>query len=196
MPRQIDLFAQDRPTPDPVLPPIAGLRFVADAISASQEAAFEALIDTAGLEPFRFGQWTGKRLTAYYGSAYDFQRGRTAPAPPLPDWLLELRGKLAPQFGLEADALQQALLIRYDPGAGIGWHRDRPQYDQVIGLSLGAPAVMRLRRRNAAGGFDRHRLLLPPRAAYLLGKEARDRWEHSIAPLEETRRSITFRTFR
>ncbi|MWV27251.1 alpha-ketoglutarate-dependent dioxygenase AlkB [Aurantiacibacter rhizosphaerae] len=193
MPHQIDLFASENAD---TAPPIAGLQVVRDAISVEDEAALAARIDAAPLEPFRFGQWTGKRLTAYYGSAYDFQRGRTAPAPPLPTWLLELRHKLAPQFGLEAEALQQALLIRYDPGAGIGWHRDRPQYAEVLGLSLGAPAVMRLRQRRPDGTFRRHILPLPARGAYMLRGEARDGWEHSIAPMEDLRRSITFRTFR
>lgn len=195
MPRQIDLFAQDDPQ-RPALPPVAGLQLVPEVISVAEEDHLCAQIDAAPLEPFRFGQWTGKRLTAYYGSAYDFQRGRTAPAPPLPDWLLRLRTRLAPQFGLEADALQQALLIRYDPGAGIGWHRDRPQYEKVLGLSLGAPAELRLRQRRGDGTFARHRVPLPPRGAYLLTAEVRDDWEHSIAPIEATRRSITFRTFR
>ncbi len=195
MPRQIDLFAKDD-TQCPALPPIAGLQLVSDVISSQEEVRLAAHMDTAPLEPFRFGQWTGKRLTAYYGSSYDFQRGRPAPAPPLPEWLLDLRARIAPKFGLAADALQQALLTRYDPGAGIGWHRDRPQYEQVLGISLGAPAVMRLRRRKEDGTFARHRLALPPRAAYCLSGEARDDWEHSIAPMEELRRSITFRTFR
>jgi len=190
MPRQIDLFAEE------TAPAIAGLRFVADSISPEQERALAEQVDAAPLEPFRFGQWTGKRLTAYYGSAYDFQRGRTAPAPPLPEWLLDLREHLAPQVGLDPVALKQALLIRYDPGAGIGWHRDRPQYFEVLGLSLGAPATLRLRQRRPDGGFDRHELPLPARGAYLLSGEARDRWEHSITPMDETRRSITFRTFR
>jgi alkylated DNA repair protein (DNA oxidative demethylase) len=46
--------------------------------------------------------------------------------------------------------LVQALLIRYDPGAGIGWHRDRPLFEHVVGISLGAPATMRFRRRRPA----------------------------------------------
>ncbi|MFB0612606.1 alpha-ketoglutarate-dependent dioxygenase AlkB [Aurantiacibacter poecillastricola] len=189
MPSQIDLFA-DRPA----LPPIEGLQVVPDAVSPEQEEALAKAIDTAPLEPFRFGQWTGKRLTAYYGSAYDFARGRPVPAPPLPDWLLDLRARLAPLVGLQAEALQQALVIRYDPGAGIGWHRDRPQYGEVLGLSLGAPATLRLRQRRADGSFARHAVPLAPCAAYLLSGEVRERWEHSITPLEETRRSITFRT--
>ena len=90
---------------------------------------------------------------------------------------------------------QAALVIRDDPGAGIGWHRDRPQYGEVLGLSLGAPCVMRLRRRTA-DGFERRKLALPPRSLYRLSGEVRWDWEHSIAPIAATRRSVTFRTLR
>lgn len=188
MPMRPSLFE-----PNPVVP---GLSFVPEAIGPEAERACEARVDAAPLEPFRFGQWEGKRLTAHYGSAYDYQRGRTIPAPPLPDWLLALRADLAAALGLVTDAFVQALLIRYDPGAGIGWHRDRPQYGQVMGLSLGAPAVLRLRRRLPEGGFERRSVHLPPRSVYLLDGEVRHLWEHSIAPMDAVRRSITFRTLR
>jgi alkylated DNA repair dioxygenase AlkB len=91
--------------------------------------------------------------------------------------------------------LEAALLIRYDPGAGIGWHRDRPQYGEVLGLSLGSDCIMRLRRRTP-DGFERRKLALPARSLYRLSGEARWEWEHSIAPMAVTRRSITFRTLR
>jgi alkylated DNA repair protein (DNA oxidative demethylase) len=175
---------------EPIVP---GLALVEDAVSAAEEAALAARIDAAPLAPFEFGQWRGKRLTANYGSAYDYQRARPKEAPPLPDWLLALRTRLAPQVGRDPAAFVQGLLIRYDPGAGIGWHRDRPQYGEVLGLSLSNPATLRLRRRTA-DGFERRSAHLPPRSLYLLTGEVRDGWEHSIAPMDAVRRSITLRT--
>ena len=115
------------------------------------------------------------------------------PAAPIPDWLLPLRSRAAGFAGLPADALVQVLLTRYDPGAGIGWHRDRPVFEHVIGLSLGAPAVMRFRRRKP-GGFERATAALAPRSAYHLSGEVRHLWEHSIAEMAATRWSITFRS--
>ena len=187
MVKQCELFASP-----PVVP---GLVLVEDAVSEADEAAIAAAIDGAPLAPFQFGQWQGKRLTANYGSAYDYQRGRPTEAPPLPDWLVALRARLAPLVGHAAEDFVQGLLIRYDPGAGIGWHRDRPQYGDVLGLSLSAPATLRLRRRTGSG-FERRSVELPRRSLYLLSGEAREGWEHSIAPMEVTRRSITFRTLR
>jgi alkylated DNA repair protein (DNA oxidative demethylase) len=106
---------------------------------------------------------------------------------------LPLRAKAARFACLQPDELVQALLIRYDPGAGIGWHRDRPVFEHVLGISLGAPATMRFRRRKL-GGFDRVAVLLAPRSIYHLTGEARHTWEHSIAAMEVARWSITFRT--
>lgn len=112
---------------------------------------------------------------------------------PIPGWLLPLRETAAVLAGLAADALAQALVVRYDPGAGIGWHRDRPQFDKVVGISLGAPTVMRFRQRTPTG-FRRANVELPPRSAYLLSDEVRSDWEHSIAAHAALRFSITFRS--
>jgi alkylated DNA repair protein (DNA oxidative demethylase) len=188
MTNQGELFAVKEPL-------VPGLLQVMDAVTPAEEAELAARIDAAPLVPFQFGQWEGKRLTTHYGRAYDFSRHRLDEAPPLPDWLLALRETLAPRVGLDPAELQAALLIRYDPGAGIGWHRDRPQYGEVLGLSLGADCTMRLRRRTESG-FERRNLPLPPRSLYRLSGEVRWDWEHSIVPLAETRRSITFRTLR
>lgn len=180
---------------DVAAPAVPGLLLVSEAVTPAEEVKLAARIDAAPLAPFEFGQWRGKRLTAHYGSAYDFTRHRLSAAPALPGWLVDLRDKLAPLAGIDLQALVAALLIRYDPGAGIGWHRDRPQYGEVLGLSLGIDCTMRLRRRTDSG-FERCNVALPSRSLYRLSGEVRWEWEHSIAPLAETRRSITFRTLR
>lgn len=113
----------------------------------------------------------------------------------MPDWLLPLRARAAAWADLAPEDLPHVLLIRYDPGAGIGWHLDRPVFDQVIGVSLGAEAAMRFRRRTGTG-FQRRNLTLAPRSAYRLTGEARHDWEHSILPMEQCRWSITFRSLR
>lgn len=176
----------------PVLP---GLSFADAFIPADEERALIAGIDAAALEPFRFQGWTGKRLTASFGWRYDFDQAQFAETEPLPDWLLPVRDRAAAFARLEPHALPHALLIRYDPGAGIGWHRDRPVFEHVVGISLGADALMRLRRR-VDGRFERRQLPLPARSVYHLTGEARWDWEHSITPMDRTRWSITFRSLR
>lgn len=172
---------------------LAGLRHAEDLISPDEEVLLIAGIDRAGLSPFRFQGWLGKRLTASFGWRYDFDDARFTRGAPLPDWLLPLRDKAAAFAGLPADAFEHALLTRYDPGAGIGWHRDRPVFEHVLGISLGNAATMRFRRRRP-GGFDRVAVPLAPRSAYHLSGEARHAWEHSIAPMDVPRWSITFRS--
>lgn len=181
---EADLFAA------PLLP---GLGQADDIVSPDEEKALIAAIDATALAPFRFHQWEGKRLTASYGWHYDFDGGGLTPSEPLPDWLLPLRERAAHFAGVPPEELAQSLLIRYDPGAGIGWHRDRPVFAHVLGISLGAPATMRFRRRRA-GGFDRAATPLAPRSVYHLAGAARHAWEHSILPMDATRWSITFRS--
>jgi alkylated DNA repair protein (DNA oxidative demethylase) len=181
---QSDLFGE---------PALAGLSQADAIVTPGEEQELIASIDVAELLPFRFHGWLGKRLTAMYGWRYDFDDASFGPAEAIPDWLLPLRAKTAEFAGLQTDELAQALLIRYDPGAGIGWHRDRPVFEHVLGISLGAPATMRFRRRRH-GGFDRASAVLMPRSIYHLTGEARHQWEHSIAPMEVTRWSVTFRS--
>jgi len=182
--RAPDLFG------DALLP---GLTYAENLIATDEEARLIAEIDRTELQPFRFQGWLGKRLTASFGWRYDFDDASFARGMPLPQWLLPVRDKAAAFAGLAPDALAHALLIRYDPGAGIGWHRDRPGFEHVIGISLGNPATLRFRRRRP-GGFDRFAAPLAPRSIYHLSGEARHQWEHSIAPMDVPRWSITFRS--
>ena len=55
--------------------------------------------------------------------------------------------------------------------------------------------MLRLRKRTATG-FERRSVDLPARSLYRLSGEVRWEWEHSIVPLDVTRRSVTFRTLR
>lgn len=176
-------------------PPVPGLAYADDFIDAAEELALIAAIEAAGLTPFQFQQWEGKRLTRSFGWTYDFQTGRFAPGEPMPAWLERLRARAAAFAGLDPCALEQALLLDYGPGAGIGWHKDRPVFEHVIGVSLGAAAAMRFRRRTAKG-FDRASADLAPRSIYHMSGEVRDDWEHSIAPIDAPRWSITFRSLR
>jgi DNA oxidative demethylase len=119
IPGQPDLFDE---------PCLAGLFQRSAIVTPGEEQMLIESIDAAELSPFRFHGWLGKRLTASYGWSYDFDDASFTPAEAIPDWLLPLRAKAAEFACLEPDELVQALLIRYDPGAGIGWHRDRPVF--------------------------------------------------------------------
>ena len=183
-PEQSDLFETG------LLP---GLAYAAEFLNAREATAVLAAIDALELTPFRFHGWLGKRLTASFGWHYDFDDASFRPTAPIPEFLLEVRSRAAEFAGLPEEALVQVLVTHYDPGAGIGWHRDRPVFEDVIGISLVAEASLRFRRRTGSG-FDRAALFLAPGSLYHLAGEARWEWEHSIVPMDGTRRSITFRS--
>jgi alkylated DNA repair dioxygenase AlkB len=174
-------------------PLIEGLRYAEAVLGIAEERALLERLGAMELAPFRFHGWLGNRKTQSFGWRYDFEDASFAPAAPLPNWLLPLRDRAASFAGITADQFVHVLVARYDSGAGIGWHRDRDVFDQVVGLSLASPATLRFRRRTDPG-FRRASLEVAPRSAYLLSGEARHNWEHSIAPGDELRFSITFRT--
>lgn len=172
---------------------LPGLAYREGFAGPDEEAAVIAAIDAAGIAPFRFHGWLGKRLTHSFGWRYDFDDASFRETEPIPAWLTPLRERAESFAGLAPGELVQALVTRYDPGAGIGWHRDRPVFEHVVGISFGAPAAMRFRRR-AGAGFERRSVPLAPRSAYHLSGEARHDWEHSIAPMAAPRWSVTFRS--
>lgn len=173
-------------------PLISGLDYRQEAIGHDSEHSLIAHLAATDLSPFRFQGWLGNRKTRSLGWRYDFDDASFSPTEPIPDWLAPLRETAAAFAGLPAEDFVHVLLARYDPGAGIGWHRDRDVFETVVGVSLGSSAVLRFRRRRP-GGFDRASVDLAPRSIYLLSGEARWDWEHRITPGDRLRFSITFR---
>lgn len=136
------------------MPVIPGLDYGEDVLTRDEEAMLIAEINALPLSPFRFQGWTGKRLTLSLGWTYDFDNGRFGPGDPIPSWLQPIKTRAARFAGIADGDLVQTLLTRYDPGAGIGWHRDRPVFEHVVGISLGRATTLRFRRRTPKG-FDR-----------------------------------------
>jgi alkylated DNA repair dioxygenase AlkB len=184
--RQGDLFDAAPDLPE-------GLRYASDALTRAQEAALLAELPRLPFREFEFHGFTGKRRVVSFGYRYDFNGGGLSEAAPIPDFLHPAREAAARFAGLAAEALRHAHLIEYRPGASIGWHKDRPEFEDVIGLSLLSPCTFRLRRK-VAGKWERHAFMAEPRSAYLLRGHARHGWEHSIPALPALRYSITFRS--
>ena len=174
----------------PLLP---GLDYRELFITEDEEQALIRRLEAVDLAPFRFHGWVGNRRTHSFGWRYDFDDASFTQAEPVPEWLHPVRAQAAEFARVEPADFAHVLLTRYDPGAGIGWHRDRPLFEDVVGVSLAAPATMRFRQRTPSE-FRRTNLELQARSAYLLRGEVRHDWEHSIAPGDRLRFSITFRT--
>ncbi len=170
-----------------------GFRYHPDLLSADEEEALAGELAALPFKPFDFHGYQANRQVVGFGHRYDYDRRAVVEAPPLPSFLEPLRAKIAESFDRPADAFTQVLINEYRPGAGIGWHRDKLQFDEVVGVSLLAPCVLRFRRR-LGETWDRRSLTVEPRSAYLLTGPARTIWEHSIPALDRHRYSITFRT--
>jgi alkylated DNA repair dioxygenase AlkB len=179
------------------LPPAAppGFRYQADLISPAEEADLAARLETLPFEPFQFRGYEGRRRVISFGLKYDFNGPGLVDAQPLPDWLLPLRNRAAAFAGLAPGDFAHVLINEYREGAPIGWHRDRPVFEKVVGVSLLAPTIMRFRRR-AGERFERINVPLEPRSIYLLDGPARTDWEHSLPEAGAHRYSITFRNLR
>jgi alkylated DNA repair dioxygenase AlkB len=170
-----------------------GLRYVPDFVSREEESALAERIAALAFRPFEFHGFTGNRRTVSFGLHYAFDGSGLREAEPIPDWLHPLRERAAALAALDAGEFVHALVIEYAPGAGIGWHRDRPVFGDVVGISLLAPAPLRFRRRQGSK-WQRFTQTAEPRSAYLLQGPARHQWEHSIPQLETLRYSVTLRT--
>jgi alkylated DNA repair dioxygenase AlkB len=185
-PRQASLF-------DPDLPD--GMVYRPEFVTPDEERALAAWLETLPFKPFLFQGYEGRRQVVSFGWQYDFSRSHLLKADDVPRELLPLRARAAALAGHAPEDLQQVLINKYEPGAPIGWHRDRPVFAEVVGISLLAACTFRLRRRVGAA-FERKSLTLEPRSAYLLSGPARTEWEHSIPPVAALRYSITFRNFK
>lgn len=186
--RQPDLFAAA-----PAMP--AGFVYHEGVLSPDEERRFADRFAELPFAPFEFHGFLGKRRVVSYGRRYDYGARRLQSAEPIPDWLTALREHAADIAGLPMDRLRQVLITEYSPGAAIGWHRDKPQFDDVVALSFLSACQLRLRRVQA-DAWERRSLTVMPRSAYLLRGEVRSQWEHSIPPVTALRYSVTFRSLR
>jgi alkylated DNA repair dioxygenase AlkB len=177
----------DLPAPGP-----PGFDYRAGFVSFAEEEALAGQLADLPFSPFQFRGYEGRRRVVSFGLHYDFNGAGLVEAAEIPAWLLPLRAAAAGFAGLAAEAFVHVLINEYRPGAPIGWHRDRPAFDKVVGVSLLAPTTMRFRRR-IADGFERMSAVLEPRSAYLLDGPARREWEHSLPEAAALRYSITFR---
>jgi alkylated DNA repair dioxygenase AlkB len=177
--------------PDPI--PIEGFAYQPDLVSADLERRLVACVAALDFKEFEFHGFLGKRRVASFGVRYDFGDSKMHQAPEMPAFLHPLRHLAGTFAGIESSALRHALVTEYQPGAAIGWHRDRPVFRDVIGVSLLSPCRFRLRRKLGAS-WQRHAMTLAPRSAYLLRGAVREQWQHSIPPQEQLRYSVTFRT--
>ena len=187
---QADLFA----APAPQLPD--GMVYQRDFLSTEEEAQLIDIVAAMPVKEMNYRGYTARRRVLSFGGSYDFQAQQLHEAPPIPETLEPLRRKVADWLGVLPEAFTQVLVAEYREGTPLGWHRDVPDFEDVVGVSLLNEAVMRFRpyppREPKKAGVIK--IVVEPRSIYLLRGPARWAWQHSVAPTQSLRYSVTFRT--
>jgi alkylated DNA repair dioxygenase AlkB len=176
----------------PSLPP--GYVYEPDFISLDEERILLTEISKLCLHEAKYKSYIAKRRIVSYGGVYDFSTNELIPAGPIPSFLEPLLERVSRWSEIPASRFTHALISEYRTGTQLGWHRDVPEFETIVGVSIGASCRMRLRPnpppKNHVTPLQIH---LEPRSVYLIQGAARWGWQHSIAPTKTLRYSITFR---
>jgi alkylated DNA repair dioxygenase AlkB len=171
-----------------------GFSYWPGSVLRDEEAAWVPQLEALPFKPFEFHGYLGKRRIVSFGWRYDYAGRALRASEPIPAFLEPLRQRAAAVAGVDVQRLQQALVTEYDTGVTIGWHRDKPMFEDNVALSFSATCRLRLRRKHGAR-WERWSTDIAPRSIYRLSGPARHEWEHSIPPVEGLRYSVTFRSF-
>src|SRR6185503_21236246 len=135
--QQEDLFG----APAPKMP--EGFKYAPDVLSAEQERWLVEQIRPLPFKEFEFHGYLGKRRIVSYGWKYNYDTRTLEASREIPDFLLKVRDIAARFADMQPDDLQQILVTEYSAGAAIGWHRDKGEFGQIVGISLLSPCVFR-----------------------------------------------------
>jgi alkylated DNA repair dioxygenase AlkB len=172
-----------------------GFRHQEDSLSRGEHDQLLARVSALEFGEIKMRGVVARRRIAQFGWRYSFESFKLTPGAEPPDYLVALQGRAEAFADAPAGSLSEILVTEYQPGATIGWHRDAPPFDIVVGVSLGASCRFRF-RRGKAPEWETTELELLPRSTYLLDGPARREWQHSIPAVKELRYSITFRSLK
>jgi alkylated DNA repair dioxygenase AlkB len=181
---------------EPTFPP--GFQYIPEFITREEEQHFCEEIKHTTLHTFTFQGYEAKRKVASFGQDWSFERRELTTGKEIPEAFLPLIQKVALRLALEPGAFQELLLTEYPAGSVINWHRDAPPFDLIAGISLLSDAVFRLRPHDKEKQGRGSIISFPVqrRSLYVIAGPSRTEWQHSIAPVKQTRYSITLRTLR
>jgi alkylated DNA repair protein (DNA oxidative demethylase) len=183
-----------------------GLLYVPELITPHEERTVVVwLAASLAWQEVRFRGQLARRRVLSFGARYVTQGRRIEPAPPLPPELCALRdrmvdaasARLGPALALAGRSpadFTRCTVLRYAPGAGIGWHTDNAIFGPtVLALSLRTAGRLQLRRDDGERAAAPFELALAPRSLFVLAGEARAAWRHRLCPVQQERYSITLR---
>lgn len=171
-----------------------GFAYQQEFLVREEEESLLQIFKALTFQAFDFHGYIAKRRIVEYGFDYDFGSRKASETQPIPEFLLPFRDRAASWTGVHAQDIVESVITEYTPGSPIGWHRDVPQFEDVIGISLASSCRMRFKPYRISGKLVS--ITLEPRSIYLLHGKARWGYQHSIPAVKELRYSVTFRTLR
>ncbi|SFC39365.1 Alkylated DNA repair dioxygenase AlkB [Parapedobacter composti] len=188
---QGSLFPVERPGPH-------GFSYEAGFLSEAEEEGLLETIAHIAVRPLVFQGFEAKRKVKSFGYDYHFDSRTITQGRPISQAFAPLLEKVSAHLQLPVEDLKELLVTEYPPGSVINWHRDAPPFDVVIGVSLLSDCQFRF-RPYAKSEQRRSNIIAVPvmrRSLYVIRGEARSEREHSIAPVQEKRYSLTLRTLK
>jgi hypothetical protein len=91
-------------------------------------------------------------------------------------------------MGIQRWMIEHLLMTEYAVCTQLGWHRDVPHYEFIVGISLGSQTALGVRRYPPNPATNRQSLKpdVARRSTYSLQDEARWGWQHCV-PLSKNR---------
>jgi len=174
---------------------LEGFCYYTNFISAEEGILLLKQMPTLDWQEIKMFNQTAKRRVIHLGLNYTYANRSVTPTTPPPAFLHPFIIRSATILKVEPQEIAEILITEYPVGAGIGWHRDAPVFDKILGVSLGSDCMIKFRIKRDEE-YEIIKVGLSPNSAYLLSGVARSQWQHSIPPVKIKRYSITFRTLK
>jgi alkylated DNA repair dioxygenase AlkB len=177
---------------------VSGLTYTDQFLAADEHKALLDYAQTFTLHTFLFQGYEAKRKVVSFGYDYNFKNRKLKNGSPIPDGFTSLIEKVTAKVGIAGNEFAELLITEYPVGSVINWHRDAPPFNIIAGISLGADCIFKLRPHGKEKQTRKNVISfsVAPGSLYVLQGEAREDWQHSIAPVKQKRYSITLRTLR
>ena len=103
-----------------------GFRYLPDFLSPDEECALVDRIDWLTFGRLEMHGMVANRRVVHFDWQFGYESWSLSPSPPVPDWILPLRERVAALLGTPATRIEELLISRYDPAqasAGIRMRR-------------------------------------------------------------------------
>lgn len=179
---------------DPVLP--SGFVYTPDFLTTLEEDQLIEMASKIELHKFLFQGFEAKRKVASFGYDYSFDKRVLTKGKQIPIEFHPIVEKVSDFLSISTDKFAELLITEYPVGSVINWHRDAPPFDLIAGISLQADCIFRLRPHDKEKQGRKSIISIPVqrRSLYIMQGNARTEWQHSTAPVNKIRYSLTLRT--